>query len=385
MIANVLVRNAWYVAGLSQEFPAQQLQGQVIAEKPIVLWRTQDGTVVAFDDRCCHKRMPLSEGRFIAPDLLECTYHGLCYDATGQCTRVPSHADGHIPPNAKLRAVPAIEQDGLVWVWPGDPAKSPTAKPPRVPELADENWDTADVQGPMPVPANYMLLIENLLDITHFYPLHDGNIGDIENSRIPIEVEEGVTDGNAFVGTVREVRGYRQPPYLEEYFGYDIVDRHHTHFILSPALTRVQMRVWPAGKLGDPAAERGYVIVHTHTPVDRRNHVWHLIVNMPKGQMCKSDRSRTAISRFVETFPSVIEEDRWALEKQQRMFDFPDDGYREVFLKPDTALRRARLILTRMERAEKDEAQAREQEAAQRRPRRAAAEAAAAPPRDAAE
>jgi vanillate O-demethylase monooxygenase subunit len=48
----------------------------------------------------------------------------------------------------------------------------------------------------------------------------------------------------------------------------------------------------------------------------------------------------------------VIDEDRWALEKQQRMFDYPDDGYVEVFLKPDTALRRARLILNRMERAE---------------------------------
>jgi vanillate O-demethylase monooxygenase subunit len=154
---------------------------------------------------------------------------------------------------------------------------------------------------------------------------------------------------------VREVTNYRQPPYLAEYFGYDVVDRHHTHFMLSPALTRVQMRVWPAGRQGDASVERGYVIIHTHTPVDRRNHVWHLIVAMPKGQMCKSDPTRPALGHFVETFPKVIAEDHWALEKQQRMFDYPDDGYVEVFLKPDTALRRARLILTRMERAESGE------------------------------
>ena len=43
MAADVLVRNAWYVAGLSHEFPPQQLQGQVIAEKPLVMWRTADG------------------------------------------------------------------------------------------------------------------------------------------------------------------------------------------------------------------------------------------------------------------------------------------------------------------------------------------------------
>ena len=53
------------------------------------------------------------------------------------------------------------------------------------------------------------------------------------------------------------------------------------------------------------------------------------------------------------TFPAVIAEDRWALEKQQQMFDYPDDGYREVFLRPDRALRRAREILMRLAEAER--------------------------------
>ena len=54
----------------------------------------------------------------------------------------------------------------------------------------------------------------------------------------------------------------------------------------------------------------------------------------------------------METFPAVIAEDRWALEKQQQMFAYPDDGYVEVFLRPDRALRRAREILADLERAE---------------------------------
>ena len=113
MAADVLVKNAWYVAGMSREFPAQQLQGQVIAERPLVMWRTAEGKVVAFDERCCHKRMPLSQGRLIESGLLECAYHGLCYDATGRCVRVPSHPEGDIPPQARLRPFPVIEQDGL--------------------------------------------------------------------------------------------------------------------------------------------------------------------------------------------------------------------------------------------------------------------------------
>ena len=55
--------------------------------------------------------------------------------------------------------------------------------------------------------------------------MYDGNIGDVENSRIPVEIEEGTSAGNAYVGTTRAVRGYRQPPYLEDYLGYDFVDR----------------------------------------------------------------------------------------------------------------------------------------------------------------
>jgi phenylpropionate dioxygenase-like ring-hydroxylating dioxygenase large terminal subunit len=363
MPANLLVRNAWYVAGLAREFAPMQLHGQVVAEKPVLLWRTAAGDVVAFDDRCAHKRMPLSAGRFVEGGVLECAYHGLCYDANGRCVRVPSQPEGPIPPQARLRPYPVVEADGFVWVWPGDPARAGEAGPPRLPELVDPARETADT-GPMPVPANSLLLIENLLDITHFYPLHDGNIGDVENSRIPVRLEEGEHDGNRFVGTVREVRNYRQPPYLEEYLEYDVVDRRHTHFLLSPAVTRVEMRVWPAGHMDDPALERSYVIVHTHTPIDRRNHVWRLIVNMPAGQKCKSDPTKPAVARFMETFPAVIAEDRWALEKQQRMFDFADDGYFEVFLKPDAALRKARQLLGRLEHAERAPA----------RPKREAAE-----------
>src|SRR5439155_1088162 len=264
-----------------------------------------------------------------------------------------SHPSGHIRPQARRRPFPVTEQDGLVWVWPGDPTKAETARPPRLPEIADAAWETADT-GPMSVPANSLLLIENLLDITHFYPLHDGNIGDVENSRIPFELDEGTRDGNPYIGTIREARGYRQPPFLEDYLGYDIVDRDHTHYMLSPAVTRVEMRVWPAGQHGNKSAERGYVIVHTHTPIDRRNHVWRLIINMPAGQKCKSDPTKSAVERFMETFPAVIAEDRWALEKQQQMFDYPDDGYSEVFLRPDIALRRARQILMQLEQAERN-------------------------------
>ena len=76
------------------------------------------------------------------------------------------------------------------------------------------------------------------------------------------------------------------------------------------------------------------MIIHTHTPVDRGNHVWRLIINMPAGQKCKSDPSRSAVERFMETFPAVIAEDRWALEKQQRCSPIPTTAMSRCFCGP---------------------------------------------------
>jgi vanillate O-demethylase monooxygenase subunit len=285
---------------------------------------------------------------------LECAYHGLRYNDAGRCIAIPSNSDGPIPPQAQLKPFPVIEQDELVWVWPGDPAKTSLRKPPRSPEIGDAEWETID-SGPMDVPANYLLLIENLLDITHFYPLHAGNIGDLENSRIPIEYEEGEIDGNKYIKTIRQVQNYKQPPYLADWFVYDVVDRHHTHCMMSPGFTRVVMRNAPPGELGTDK-ERGYVLMHTHTPVDERNHFWRWIVNCKKDHMSGGDPKMSAAKRVASTFPNVVEEDHWVLELQQQMFEIPDEGYSELFLKSDKALRRARQIFLQMLREEQTEA-----------------------------
>src|SRR5262245_49424616 len=257
MLHHSVIRNCWYVAGLSGDFPKETLSGHVIAKRPIVMWRTRDGDIAAFDDRCSHKRFPLSKGRLMADGTLECAYHGLRYDTSGKCVMIPSHPTGPISPQAKVIGFPVIEQDGLVWVWPGDPALANLRKAPRLPEVGDSKWDSI-VVGPMQVPANYLLLIENLLDITHFYPLHDGNIGDIANRRIPIEMDECEQNGTRYVMTIRKASNYAQPPYLIDWFHYPTVDRHHTHCMMSPAITRVVMRNAPPGGLKDRATEREF-------------------------------------------------------------------------------------------------------------------------------
>ena len=345
-VANSFVQNAWYVACMSAEIQRNEKQGHRICNKPILIWRTAEGKVVAFDDRCVHKRMPLSCGKILGNGNLECAYHGFTYNGNGQCVAIPSQDDGVIPTRAKLKPYPVVEQDGVVWVWPGDPARMGKARPPRTPEFVSEEWESYTCL-PIHVPANYRLLIENLLDITHFYPLHDGNIGDLANSKIPIEFVEQEVEGNPSVKTIREVHNYRHPPFLIDWFGYELVDRIHTHQMSNPGLTRVQLRCAPPGALSTKQ-ERGYILHHSHTPIDERSHIWRWTISTPKGQI-GLDPKVPSIERIKEMFPAVVDQDRWALERQQQMFEVPQGDYQEVHLRSDKAILMVRKILHALE------------------------------------
>lgn len=344
------VTNSWYVAGFAEDFPKMKLIGQTIAAKSIVMWRSDEDKVVAFDGRCVHKRMPLKDGRLLPDGTVQCAYHGFCYNSAGKCVRIPSQPDGAIPSGAALRPFPVIEQDGLVWVWTGDSEKIGAIRPPRTSEIGSTEWHS--VHGdPITVPTNYRLLIENLLDITHFYPLHDGNVGDLTNSLLHIDIVEETVNGNPSVKTIRNAENYKQPKFLADWFGYEVVDRVHTHAMQSPGITRVQMIVAPPGQLGTDK-ERGYVLHHLHTPIDAKHHIWRWSISCRSEHRSLVDPRKSLAEEMAVNFPEVAAQDLWALERQQEMIDLPDDGYKECNIRSDRALLIGRKILARLESEE---------------------------------
>ena len=56
------------------------------------------------------------------------------------------------------------------------------------------------------------------------------------------------------------------------------------------------------------------------------------------------------IERMKATFPPVADQDIWALERQQKMFAFAEDGYSEVHLRSDRAILIVRKILQALEK-----------------------------------
>ena len=117
--------------------------------------------------------------------------------------------------------------------------------------------------------------------------------------------------------------------------------------MLNPGLTRVQMIAAPPGELGT-AADRGYVLYHTHTPIDSKRHLWRWSINAHVEHKDPANPTRSLASAMAESFPEVAAQDLWALERQQLMYELPDDGYTEVSVPADRAMLVARKIFDHM-------------------------------------
>jgi nitrite reductase/ring-hydroxylating ferredoxin subunit len=350
-----MIRNSWYMAGPARSFKFA-LQKKVITGLPLVMWRGIDGKVVAFDGRCPHKGFPLWDSNLLKNGTLQCGYHGMCFDDAGKCVDIPTQRDIPIASAIRLRGYEIVEQDGLVWIWPGDAIKSKGILPPRIPELLDPAYEAVIADPPVRIRANYRLLIENILDITHFYPLHDGNIGDLSNSFIVPKLEQFEVTGNPVIKMSREATDYQLPPFFQRWFDLDVVDRVHTHTMTGPGLIRVDLRVAPKGKLGT-TEQRGYIVCNTNTPLDENNLEWHWIMIAQAGQRYKPDPSMTLVQGIVSEFPAVVREDEWALAKQHEALEFTSEfadgtSFREINLRADTGVAAARKILGKMEQEE---------------------------------
>lgn len=173
----------WYPIALSSELGVDPLS-VTVWEQPILLMRDAQGQAHALEDRCPHRFVKLSHGQRIPaqeidrqdmdpqdidplkhPDLIECAYHGWRFDLEGQCYSVPYLADDQKLPTCRIRTFPLREQDGFVWIFPGDPQHSERKQPLALPEWDDLNAIVSVTQ--IQCQAHFSFLIENLMDMYH--------------------------------------------------------------------------------------------------------------------------------------------------------------------------------------------------------------------------
>ncbi|MFM0277754.1 aromatic ring-hydroxylating dioxygenase subunit alpha [Paraburkholderia sediminicola] len=167
-----ILKNEWYVAAWSDEVTGTVL-ARTIANEPVVFFRNAEGKVSALVDRCCHRGLPLSLGK-VVPEGLQCGYHGLVFNGAGKCIEIPGQKQ--IPARACVKSYVVHEKDQLVWIWIGEPEQADTALILDYGFHNDpKNWPHK--HGMLPLKGNYMLVIDNLMDLTHIGYVHKNTIG----------------------------------------------------------------------------------------------------------------------------------------------------------------------------------------------------------------
>ena len=202
-------------------------------------------------------------------DVLVCGYHGMAFNSSGHCVRMP--ALPIVPTHADVRGYPVVERGPLVWIWMGHPDRADESLVPDTEWLASPAWKT--VNGFFPIKADYVSMHENLLDQTHFPFLHPGAIGTPEYARSKLDAfmdADSVVINRALLNSPPP-GVYAMPTGLTG----NPVDRFSEARFVSPALHRAFARILdnndPSGK---PHTYR-FNITHIFTPETNQSiHYW---------------------------------------------------------------------------------------------------------------
>ena len=330
------VRNAWYIAAWSEEIEAGLL-ARTIMDQPIVIYRDAKGDVGALEDRCCHRGAPLTHGHIIDQGL-QCGYHGLTFDTKGDCVMVPGQKN--IPPQAHVRHFPLVERNQILWIWMGDPALADET------QIVDYPYHDDSVKWPhrkamFQIKSNYMLMIDNLMDLTHLGYVHGRTIGGDPNQHVAADMETRQTENGAYF--IRWMMDHEPPPTYKKGGQFEgKVDRWQEFEYVGPSIV---LQWSGALKVGDGAREdrtkEGFHLRLLHAATPETETTFHYFWSSANGYR-QSDPAATQ-EMYDEIYPTFIE-DKVIMEAQQERIDLnPDRDLVEIHA--DSALSLARLSL----------------------------------------
>lgn len=325
------VQNGWYLVAWSEEISSMLMQ-RWIADHPVCLYRLTDGTPVALEDRCPHRKYPLSLGR-LDDDVIECSYHGYRIDGQGVCVGVAEHKE---TPRAQVRRFPLVERHGVVWIWPGDPDRADVGLLPDTWWLSDPGW--THVHGLVPLRARHRLLVENLLDLSHETFLHPSSIGNAAVAATPMTVT--AQDGKVFFS--RRMVGIDAPPFYAESCGLtDAVDRWQDGEFHAPGIFILHIRIAPTGT-AEPTGFHMKVMYGMTPATGATTHDFYAVARDYR-------LADTALTEFQHSQQlAVMKEDVDALEIQEVMYATDSTRGPESSVRSDLAALRARRLLDQM-------------------------------------
>jgi phenylpropionate dioxygenase-like ring-hydroxylating dioxygenase large terminal subunit len=329
--------NAWYPAAFSREVTRDPMRRRLL-DRPTVFYRKGDGSPVALLDRCPHRLVPLSRGKIVGDDIV-CGYHGLRFDETGACIHNPHSSK--IPAAARVDAFPLVERYGLVWIWPGEASRAdPALLPPFAP--FDTNPDFVVVDGYLHVAANYQLVTDNLLDLSHVEFLHPDFA--IDNAA-EVTRTELIEDGNA-IQINRWKPACTVSRFLRTFWKSQapVGDARANIRWHAPASLFLDLGVTEVNSPVDEGVSVPFLHLLTPETASTTHYFWAMARDCDLADEALSERVRQTAARVFET------EDEPMIEAQQLEIGTDKDlmDLSPALLPPDAPAMKARRALARM-------------------------------------
>ncbi len=261
----MFLKNAWYVAGWSKEY-GQKLVAQRLLNECVVLYRKQDGTPVALEDACPHRKLPLSKGS-LKNDAIECGYHGLTFDGSGKCVAAPTQPK-QIPKKARVRSYPVVDRYRLLWIWMGEPELADPNDIVHIENFDNSNWGCTE-GGTMEMECNYLWICDNLLDPSHVAWVHVSSFAGAGTDDGQLDLHRTASG----VTVSRWIYGQLPSPYYSGLVKFEgQCDRLQHYELRIPSIAINKSVYTPVGTGGPdkPAVDKTYINVSYNfmTPVD---------------------------------------------------------------------------------------------------------------------
>lgn len=335
------LRNTWYAAAHAQEVTVGALFHRRLLGDLVLMFRDESTRAVALEDRCPHRFAPLHLGK-LKDGVVECPYHGLQFNSSGQCVFNP-HSNA-IPKQAQVKRYPLVERYGFLWIWMGEMEKADANAIPHFQSLNPEAWKI--LRGYMSIAANYLLETDNILDLGHIEFVHPGFFGTEAIRRAKTEVLQKVNTVYSNRLTNNEIL----TPFLDRTFDARgrAVDRWLNTRWDAPALMELEVGATLTGR---PHAEgRSIPGCHFFTPeTESTTHYFWTYAR----DYAKEDEALDA--EIIQGVTYAFEQqDKPIIEAQQANIGSVDlMSLRPVLLPGDAAAVRARRVLQKMIEQEK--------------------------------
>ncbi|GFG74267.1 Rieske 2Fe-2S domain-containing protein [Mycobacterium botniense] len=255
----------WHCLGPVKEFLDGQPHPIEAFGTKLVVFADSHGDLHVLDAYCRHMGGDLTQGT-IKGDEIACPFHDWRWAGDGRCTLVPYAK--RTPRMARTRSWLTDVRSGLLFIWHDHEGNPPPeeVRIPEIPEWASDEWTDWRWNREL-IPSNCRDIIDNVVDMAHFFYIHFGFPTYFKN----------VFEGHIASQYLRTVGRPDVDLGGSQYTGEQILDSEASYF--GPSF----MINWLHNNYGGYKAES--ILINCHYPVTQNSFMlqWGVIVQKPKG------------------------------------------------------------------------------------------------------